>query len=111
VGYFLARLSIGVRGGVVAEQATGAVEETGDTGSVAHGSTGSLAHGTEQVPEHNPGRPASWVAISVIVVGFLVGIPAMVPHMRWWLFWIGVGIVVVGVIATAAVKTTSEDWY
>ena len=95
----------------MAEQATGAVEETGGTGSLAHGSTGSLAQGTEHVSEHNSGRPVSWAAVSVIVVGFLVGIPAMVPHMRWWLFWIGVGIVVLGVLLMAAVKTFSEDWY
>jgi hypothetical protein len=94
----------------VAEQATGAVEQTGGTGSVAHGAE-SLTHGTEHALEHNPGRPVSWVAVSVIVVGFIVGIPAMVPHMRWWLFWVGVGIVAVGIIMTAAVKTFRDDWY
>ena len=87
----------------MAEQATGAVEETGGTGS--------LAHGTGHELEHNSGKPASWVAVAVIVVGFIVGIPAMVPHMRWWLFWVGVGIVVVGCIMMAAVRTLKDDSY
>ena len=94
----------------MAEQATGAVEETGGTGSLAHG-TGSLAPSTGHELEHNPGKPSSWVAMGVIVVGFLVGIPAMIPHPRWWLFWIGVGIVLVGCIMTVAVRTFRDDWY
>lgn len=87
----------------MAEQATGAVEETGGAGSLAHGAAHEL--------EHNPGKPMSWVAIGVIVVGFCVGIPAMVPHMRWWLFWVGVGIVVIGCIMTLVARTFRDDWY
>jgi hypothetical protein len=87
----------------VAEQATGAVEETGGTGSPAHGTAHEL--------EHNPGKPISWVATGVITVGFIVGIPAMVPHPVWWLFWVAVAIVVVGCIMTAAARTFHDDWY
>lgn len=87
----------------MAEQATGAVEETGGTGS--------LAHGTGHAMEHNPGKPMSWVAITVIVIGFLVGGIAMVPHPTWWAFWLGVGIVLVGCIMTVVVRTFRDDWY
>ena len=93
----------------MAEQASGAVAETGSAQSPAHGADQTLGHGEHL--GHNPGSPMSWVAVAVIVVGFIVGIPAMVPHMRWWLFWIGVGIVLVGCIMTAAVRTFRDDWY
>jgi hypothetical protein len=87
----------------VAEQPTGAVEER-DT-------AGSLAHGTGHALEHNSGKPMSWVAVGVITVGFIVGIPAMVPHMTWWLFWLGVGIVLVGCVMVAIANTFHDDWY
>ena len=53
---------------------------------------------------------ASWVAVSVIIVGFVVGGVALVPHPHWWLFWIGAGIVVVGGIMGAAAHIL-DDWY
>src|SRR3954471_20490734 len=48
------------------------------------------------------GRASSWLAVVVIWIGFGVGGVALVPHPKWWLFWIGVGIVVVGGIVAAA---------
>ena len=39
----------------------------------------------------------------MIWIGFGVGGVALVPHPKWWLFWIGAGIVVVGGIIAAAV--------
>jgi hypothetical protein len=35
---------------------------------------------------------------------------AMVPEPRWWLFWVGTGIVVVGGIM-ATVGHIFDDWY
>jgi hypothetical protein len=32
-----------------------------------------------------------------------VGGVALVPHPKWWLFWVGVGIVVVGALVAAVV--------
>ena len=87
----------------MAEQATGAVEEAEGAGSLAHGGPHEL--------EHSSGRPISWVATAVIVVGFIVGGIALVPHPTWWAFWLGVGIVVVGALITAFAKTFSLDWY
>jgi hypothetical protein len=49
------------------------------------------------------GRTSSWLAVIVIWIGFGVGGAALVPHPKWVLFWVGVGIVVVGGIIAAAV--------
>ena len=68
-------------------------------------------HGTGHALEHNPGKPMSWVAITVIIIGFIVGGIALVPHPTWWAFWLGVGIAVVGCVMTLFSKTFSEDWY
>ena len=56
------------------------------------------------------GRPASWVSVSIIIVGFIVSGIAMVPEPRWWLFWVGGGIIVIGGIMAAAIRIF-DDWY
>jgi len=92
----------------VAEQASSGTmaEATGDTG--AHGLDAQTGLPHEHEAHH--GRPASWVAVSVIIIGFIVGGAAMVPHPIWWLFWTGAGIVVIGgIMATAA--RIFDDWY
>ena len=38
------------------------------------------------------GRPVSWVAVSIIMLGFLVGGLALVFGTIWWLFWTGLGL-------------------
>ena len=85
----------------MAEQATGSVQGTGNAGTLAHAAAES----------HQHGRPISWIAISVIIVGFIVGGIALVPHPTWWLFWVGAGIAIVGCLITLFAKTFSEDWY
>lgn len=42
------------------------------------------------------GRPSSWLAVAVIFVGFLVGGIGLPLGPNWIMFWVGVGIVVVG---------------
>ena len=86
---------------------------SGTTAGVA-GNTG--AHGLDAqtgvsyAHEGHHGRPASWVAVSIIIIGFVVGGIAMVPSPRWWLFWTGAGIVVIGGIMAAAAHIL-DDWY
>jgi len=47
---------------------------------------------------------------SIVIVGFIVGGIALPIGPVWWLFWTGVGIVVLGVIVGAAVHIF-DDWY
>ena len=56
------------------------------------------------------GRPVSWVAVSIIMVGFLIGGLALVFGPTWWLFWAGLGLVVVGGLLAASTNIF-EDWY
>lgn len=49
------------------------------------------------------GRASSWLAVSVMWIGFIVGGIAFVPHPKWWLFWTGTGIVAIGGFIALAV--------
>ncbi len=60
--------------------------------------------------EAHHGRPASWVAVSIIVIGFVVGGIALPIGPTWWLFWVGVAIVVIGGVIAAAIRIM-DDWY
>jgi len=54
------------------------------------------------------GRAGSWLAVVVIWIGFGVGGVALVPHPKWWMFWTGAGIVVVGGIIAMAVRILDD---
>jgi hypothetical protein len=56
------------------------------------------------------GRPTSWVASCIIIVGFIVGGIALCVGPAWWLFWTGTGIVVLGALFGAA-NHMMDDWY
>ncbi len=56
------------------------------------------------------GRRVSWVAVSIIMVGFLVGGLALIFGPLWWLFWVGIGVVVVGGLIALSTDIF-EDWY
>ena len=59
---------------------------------------------------HFSGRRVSWVAVVIIVIGFLLGGVALVAGTIWPLFWTGVGVVVVGSILAASIGIFN-DWY
>ncbi len=83
----------------------------GDTGTGAVASPANVAHLGPHASFH--GRTISWVAISIIVVGFIVGGLALIVRSGgsiWWLFWTGVGISVLGLLVMMATNTF-EDWY
>ena len=64
-------------------------------------------------PVHFPtyhGRAVSWVAVTLILVGFLIGGLALVFGPTWWLFWVSLGITVVGGLLAMATGIF-EDWY
>lgn len=56
------------------------------------------------------GRPVSWVAVSIIMVAFVVGGLGLILGPAWWLFWTGVGLAVVGGLIALATNIF-EDWY
>jgi hypothetical protein len=89
----------------VTEQPT-STTVAGDTG--AHGLDAQTGQIPGEVGHH--GRPASWVAVSIIIIGFCVGGIALPIGPTWWLFWVGTAIVVVGGIMGAAVHIL-DDWY
>lgn len=81
------------------EQATGTVQTTGTGGALAHAAA-----------EGHHGRPIDWIAVTVVIIGFVIGGIAFVPHPIWWLFWTGAGIAAVGCIMTLFAKTF-DQWY
>lgn len=78
-------------------------------GDLVHQAPGSSA--TTHTTFH--GRPVSWVAVSTVMVGFLIGALALVfghDGPTWWLFWVGAGLAVVGGLIAIATDIF-EDWY
>ena len=56
------------------------------------------------------GRPVSWAAVVVVLVGFIIGGAGLVFGPTWWLFWTGGGLAAVG--GLVAVGTgIFNDWY
>ena len=88
------------------QAAPGTMASTGDTG--AHGLDAQIA--PSYVHEAHHGRPASWVTTAIVIVGFVIGGIALPIGPVWWLFWLGVGIVVVGGIFALSVHVL-DDWY
>ena len=78
----------------------------GDTG--AHGLDAQT--GPTYGHEEYHGRPVSWVAVTIIVVGFVIGGIALPIGPNWVLFWVGVAIVAIGAIFAASIKIM-DDWY
>ncbi|HKB31603.1 MAG TPA: HGxxPAAW family protein [Streptosporangiaceae bacterium] len=71
-----------------------------------------LAAATGAAPEHqgHHGRPVSWVAVTIIVVGFLIGGAGLMFGPTWWLFWVGTGFVALGGILALGTGIFN-DWY
>jgi hypothetical protein len=61
-------------------------------------------------PESFHGRPVSWVAVSLMMAGFLAGGLGLVAGPTWWLFWAGGALVVVGGLLALGTHIF-EDWY
>jgi hypothetical protein len=56
------------------------------------------------------GRPVSWVAAVIIVLGFVIGGVGLITGPLWWLFWTGAGVVVLGGILALSIGIFN-DWY
>ena len=91
--------------------AQGQVLDSPGTGSGAVTTTANVAHLGPYPPFH--GRKISWVAVSIVMLGFVIGGLALVLGHNgsiWWLFWTGAGVAVLGMLITL-VTNTFEDWY
>lgn len=86
------------------------------TGGMGASASGELGPFVSQVPgtpvhfQHYGGRPVSWVAVSLILVGFLAGGLALVFGPTWWVFWVACGIAAVGGLLALATGIF-DDWY
>jgi hypothetical protein len=56
------------------------------------------------------GRAVSWVSVSIIMAAFLVGGVALVVGPIWWLFWVSVGVSVLGALVALGTGIF-DDWY
>lgn len=54
------------------------------------------------------GRPKSWVAVSIIFIGFVIGGVAMVMGPSWILFWAGAAVIVIGCAVAWAVDVMTD---
>jgi hypothetical protein len=88
----------------VAEQS--ASEMMGEVGT--HALDASTGPPYEHEAHH--GSPASWVAVSIIIAGFIIGGLSLPIGPTWWLFWTGAAIVVIGGIFALSVHILDE-WY
>ena len=69
-----------------------------------------LAPASYTPPEPFHGRPVSWVAVSIVMAGFLAGGLGLVFGPTWWLFWAGGALVVIGGLLALGTHIF-EDWY
>jgi hypothetical protein len=95
--------------------------EPGSVGSVAAGpGPAGLAEQTAFIPQ-TPGTPVtyphafhgravSWVAVSTIMVAFILGGVALIIGPTWWLFWFSLGLAALGGLL-ALFTNIFEDWY
>lgn len=56
------------------------------------------------------GRPVSWVAVGIIVIGFVIGGLAFASPPTWWLVYTGGGIALLGFIVGGFARM-NDDWY
>src|SRR5690606_33332259 len=63
---------------------------------------------SEQSHGSHAGRPASWIAGGIIFIGFVVGGGALCLGPLWIMFWVGAGIIVVGLAVSWMVHLFSD---
>ncbi|RSN55569.1 HGxxPAAW family protein [Actinomadura sp. WAC 06369] len=63
---------------------------------------------SEKASGSHAGRPGSWLAVSIIFAGFVVGGVALCIGPAWIMFWVGVGIIVLGLVASGFVHLFAD---
>lgn len=57
----------------------------------------------------NPrGKPVSWLAVAIILLGFVLGGLGLILGPQWWLFWTGLGVAIAGGVLGAATGMMSD---
>jgi hypothetical protein len=103
-------------GGLTPGAASGTAQAPAVGGAPGQAAVSAEDQGAAGGPSPDPsfhGRPVSWVAVSIIMVGFAIGGFALVfghHGPTWWLFWVGVGVSAVGG-GLALATNIFEDWY
>jgi hypothetical protein len=69
-----------------------------------------VAAGAQPGQGQHHGRPISWAAVVVVVVGFIIGGAGLVFGPTWWLFWAGGGLAAVGGLVALGTGIFN-DWY
>jgi hypothetical protein len=92
----------------IAGAAATAQAEAAHTEVTASPNPGAIAS-VEAPPVHH-GRPISWVAVTIIVIGFIAGGTALIFGPTWVVFWAGCGVAAFGGILALA-SGIFNDWY
>ena len=79
-------------------------------GVSAEGGQLTAAATTSSPAEPYHGRTVSWVAVSLIMVAFLIGGLGLVFGPTWWVFYTGIGIAAIGGLLALATDIFA-DWY
>ena len=109
----------GAGGGSMTTPGSGAAGATGVSGASAVAGVGpgqDVAPFISQVPGTSVsfpsfhGRAVSWTAVSIIMAAFLAGGLALTVGPVWWLFWLSIGVAVLGTLLALATGVF-DDWY
>jgi hypothetical protein len=83
--------------------------EIGFTDGITHKISLTIAwSGGDMAEGSHVGRPSSWIAVSVMLVGCVLGGIGLVAGPSWPLFWAGVAIAAIGGVLALAVGIFSD---
>jgi hypothetical protein len=107
-------------GGSVTAPGSGAAGATSVSGASAVAGAGPGGQGVAPFVSQVPGTPVSfpsfhgravsWTAVSIIMAAFLAGGLALTVGPIWWLFWLALGVAVLGCLLAMATGIF-DDWY
>ena len=63
---------------------------------------------SQEASGSHAGRPSSWFAVAIIFAGFVVGGVALCIGPAWIMFWVGVGIIVLGMVVSGIVHLFAD---
>jgi hypothetical protein len=103
----------GTASGAVTPAASGATAMTSGVPAAGGEDVVPFVSQVSGTPVHFPtfhGRAISWVAVSLIMVAFVIGGLALVFGPTWWLFWASLGLAAVGTLLALGTGVF-DDWY